>query len=139
MKEERTNPLNYPSAPLPVCEDKEIEADFEKLPVGRILDQLTGYSQYTAFSVSGLSVPDVYTDYRPEVLHDAMLELVFQLRDLLPGDAAGAGELACQYCLELLDGLHRCMAVHTFKLGYLFGCRRASWSDVTVYTAEGRG
>lgn len=132
-------PMEAPSAPLPVCGDEEIETDFEKLPVGRILDQLMGYSQYTAFAVNDLAVPDVYTDYRPEALHDAMLELVCQLRDLLPEDAAGAGELACQNCLELLDGLHRCMAVHILKLGYLFGCRRASWPSVAVYTLEGRG
>ncbi len=138
MKNGKTNPLYYPDAPLPVCEDKEIEADFEKLPVGRILDQLLGYSQYTAFSVNDLPVPDVYTDYRPEALHDAMVELVSQLRDLLPVDAATVGELSCQSCLELLDGLHRCMSVHAFKLGYLFGCRRTSWPSVAVYTMEAR-
>lgn len=138
MKKESVDPLHYPSAPLPSCGDRKIEEDFEKLPVGRVLDQLMGYSQYAVFTVNDLMVPDVYTGCRPEALHDAMLELVSQLRDLLPEDASGVGELACQNCLELLDGLHRCMGAHLFKLGYLFGRRQADWSGVAVYTLSAR-
>lgn len=128
--------MDIPLAPLPACDLPELEEAFARLPLDRILDQLMGYSQYAFFAVNDLEVPDVYTDARPEALHDVLLELVSQLRDLLPPDQAGLGELACLRCYDYLDGIHRCMAPHLFKLGYLFGCKQSGWREVSVYTVE---
>lgn len=133
------DPLKLPCAPLPTCGHPRTEQDFAKLPVDRILDQLMGYSQYPFFAVNELEVPDVYTNARPEAVHTALAELMGQLRDLLPPDHAYVGELACLRCYDYLDALHRSMAPHLFKMGYLFGCAERDWDSIALYTLSAGG
>lgn len=129
------DPVEWPAAPLPACGDRQIEADFDNLPVDLILDQAMGYSQYAFFAVNDLEVPDVFTDWQPEAIRDAIYALTDQLRDALPEDSRYVGELACARSLELLDTIHHGVAIHLFKLGYLFGKKQAGWERINVYAA----
>ncbi len=131
-----TDPLKFPTAPMPVCGQPEVEADFKALPLDWILDQLLGYSKYPFLAVNDLEVPDCFSDARPEALHEAVADLASQLRDLLPTELEGVGELACLRCLDCLDGLYRSMSPHLFKMGYLFGRRQADWDGISLYTMQ---